>query len=71
MVLMNHNLFHRAARREDDSYEESLELPRYMFRFLLYRTTDPKPLRIAHLILYGHFLLEFSIENAERMENCP
>jgi hypothetical protein len=43
VLLMNHNMFHRAARREDNSYEESLELPRYMFRFLLFRTTDPEP----------------------------
>ena len=43
VLLMSSNLFHRAARREDDSDQESLERPRFMFRFLLYRTTDPAP----------------------------
>ena len=42
MLLMSHNLFHRGARREDTP-EEQKELPRFMFRFMCYRTTDPMP----------------------------
>lgn len=46
MLLMSHNLFHRGARRED-SPEEQKELPRFMFRFMCYRTTDPKPVALV------------------------
>ena len=42
MLLMSHNLFHRGARRLDTP-EEQKELPRFMFRFMLFRTTDPEP----------------------------
>eukprot|EP01052_Picozoa_sp_SAG31_P032390 SAG31_NODE_3547_length_4135_cov_4.829534_5_plen_458_part_00 len=42
MLLMSHNLFHRGARRED-TLEEQKQLPRFMFRFMCYRTTDPTP----------------------------
>jgi hypothetical protein len=42
VLLMSHNLFHRGARREDTP-EEQAALPRFMFRFMLYRTTDPPP----------------------------
>ena len=42
MLLMSHNLFHRGARRED-TLEEQQGLPRFMFRFMCYRTTDPAP----------------------------
>ena len=42
MLLMSHNLFHRGARRLDTP-EEQTELPRFMFRFMLFRTTDPEP----------------------------
>lgn len=46
MLLMSHNLFHRGARREDTP-EEQKELPRFMFRFMCYRTTDPKPVPLG------------------------
>ena len=42
VVLMSHHLFHRGARR-DDSLAERAANPRFMFRFMLYRTTDPAP----------------------------
>ena len=41
MLLMSHNLFHRGARRHPHPEDDAL--PRFMFRFMLYRTTDPCP----------------------------
>jgi hypothetical protein len=40
MLLMSHNLFHRGARRHHGTEEENA-LPRFFFRFMCYRTTDP------------------------------
>jgi hypothetical protein len=42
MLLMSHNLFHRGTRRHKGTPEEN-SLPRFMFRFMIYRTTDPDP----------------------------
>ena len=44
VVLYSHNLFHRGNHRLDDwrTWEDN---PRFMWRFWLYRTTDPAPSR--------------------------
>ena len=42
VVLYSHNLFHRANHRRDD-WRTWRERPRFMWRFWLYRTTDPDP----------------------------
>lgn len=44
VVLMNHNCFHRGQRRGDDPATWP-ENPRYMWRFWLYRTTEPAAVR--------------------------
>jgi hypothetical protein len=42
VVIYSHNLFHRGNHRRDDwrTWEDN---PRFMWRFWLYRTTDPAP----------------------------
>ncbi len=40
VVLYSHNLFHRGNHRRDD-WRTWKERPRFMWRFWLYRTTDP------------------------------
>ena len=40
VVLYSHNLFHRANHRRDD-WQTWKSRPRFMWRFWLYRTTDP------------------------------
>ena len=42
IVIYSHNTFHRGNHRRDDwrTWEEN---PRFMWRFMLYRTTDPAP----------------------------
>ncbi len=42
VVLYSHNLFHRANHRRDD-WQTWKSRPRFMWRFWLYRTTDPDP----------------------------
>ena len=42
VVLYSHNLFHRANHRRDD-WRQWKARPRFMWRFWLYRTTDPDP----------------------------
>ena len=42
VVLYSHNLFHRANHRRDD-WHTWKSRPRFMWRFWLYRTTDPDP----------------------------
>ena len=41
VVLYSHNLFHRGNHRRDD-WRTWKERPRFMWRFWLYRTTDPQ-----------------------------
>ena len=40
VVLYSHNMFHRGNHRRDD-WRKWQERPRFMWRFWLYRTTDP------------------------------
>ena len=40
VVLYSHNLFHRGNHRRDD-WQTWKDTPRFMWRFWLYRTTDP------------------------------
>ena len=42
IVLYSHNLFHRGNHRRDD-WRTWQDNPRFMWRFWLYRTTDPVP----------------------------
>ena len=48
VVLMNHNCFHRGQRRQDDPSCWA-ENPRYMWRFWLYRTTEPPAVQTGEL----------------------
>jgi hypothetical protein len=41
VVVYSHNLFHRGNHRRDD-WQSWKENPRFMWRFWLYRTTDPE-----------------------------
>ena len=43
VVFYSHNLFHRGNHRRDD-WRTWKENPRFMWRFWIYRTTDPTPL---------------------------
>ncbi len=45
VVLYSHNLFHRGNHRRD-AFENWRENPRFMWRFFLFRTTEPKPVSV-------------------------
>ena len=46
IVLYSHNTFHRGNHRRDD-WRQWDDKPRYMWRFWLYRTTDPTPAEVT------------------------
>ena len=47
VLLYSHNLIHRGNHRRD-AFERWRERPRFMWRFWLYRTRDPKPAAGPH-----------------------
>lgn len=46
IVLYSHNTFHRGNHRRDDWHRWS-DNPRFMWRFWIYRTTEPKPAKTS------------------------
>ncbi len=46
VLLYSHNTFHRGNHRRDD-WRTWQDNPRFMWRFYLFRTTDPKPMHIV------------------------